>query len=159
MSEHPIKGLMQTAMENIKDMVDVNTIVGEPVQTPDGSVIIPISKVSFGFGAGGSEFQAGDSSSSRAASSGDNHNSAVQLPFGGGSGGGVSITPISFLVVGTQGVKIVPLDNQTHLLERLIDSAPGWVDKIKGMIQQGGGTDEVKTSLPEQSSSSSHGIM
>ena len=56
LSQHPINGLMQTAMENIKDMVDVNTIVGEPVQTPDGSVILPISKVGFGFAAGGSEF-------------------------------------------------------------------------------------------------------
>ena len=56
MSEHPIQGLMKVAMENIKEMVDVNTIVGDPVETPDGSVIMPISKVGFGFAAGGSEF-------------------------------------------------------------------------------------------------------
>jgi sporulation protein YtfJ len=163
MSEHPIKSLMQTAMENIKDMVDVNTIVGEPVQTPDGSVILPISKVGFGFAAGGSEFQAnGDSNGTSKESGADAHNSAVQLPFGGGSGGGVSITPIAFLVVGTQGVKVVPLDNQTHLLERLIDVAPTWVDKIKNMFQQGGGMiDErhEKSSLPVESSSSSHSVM
>jgi sporulation protein YtfJ len=56
MAEHPIQGLMKTAMENLKEMVDVNTIVGDPVETPDGSVILPVSKVGFGFAAGGSEF-------------------------------------------------------------------------------------------------------
>ncbi|MFC5403863.1 GerW family sporulation protein [Cohnella soli] len=138
MSQHPINGLMQTAMENIKDMVDVNTIVGEPVQTPDGSVILPISKVGFGFAAGGSEYspmEDGNSGSGQKSGQ-DAHNASVSLPFGGGSGGGVSITPIAFLVVGLQGVKVVPLDNQTHLLERLIDAAPGWVDKLKGAFQR-----------------------
>lgn len=144
MTQHPINGLMQTAMENIKDMVDVNTIVGEPVQTPDGSVILPISKVGFGFAAGGSEFQAMEDDSSKQQSKGDNHNASVQLPFGGGSGGGVSITPIAFLVVGTQGVKVVPLDNQTHILERLIDAAPAWVDKLKGVFQQRGAANETQ---------------
>ncbi|GIO11735.1 putative spore protein YtfJ [Cohnella xylanilytica] len=148
MSEHPIQGLMQTAMENIKEMVDVNTIVGEPVQTPDGSVIMPISKVGFGFAAGGSEFMGMDDagahghSNAGGAHGGENgknaHNASVQMPFGGGSGGGVSITPIAFLVVGTQGVKVVPLDNQTHLFERLIDSAPQWVDKIQSLFQRNG---------------------
>ncbi|MCP1307158.1 GerW family sporulation protein [Paenibacillus tyrfis] len=136
MSEHPIQGLMKTAMENIKEMVDVNTIVGDPVETPDGSVIMPISKVGFGFAAGGSEFVT-DESSSAGFSRNDAHNANVALPFGGGSGGGVSITPIAFLVVGKHGVKVVPLDNQTHLLERLIDSAPHVVDRIQTMIKNG----------------------
>jgi sporulation protein YtfJ len=138
MSEHPINGLMQTAMENIKDMVDVNTIVGEPVQTPDGTVIMPISRVGFGFAAGGSEFQA-DQPNIQAGNRvySDANNASVQLPFGGGSGGGVSITPIAFLVVGPQGVKVVPLDSQTHILERLIESAPTWVDKVRSFIQGG----------------------
>lgn len=138
MSQHPINGLMQTAMENIKDMVDVNTIVGEPVQTPDGSVILPISKVGFGFAAGGSEFSGmEDQSGNPGQKTGgqEAHNASVSLPFGGGSGGGVSITPIAFLVVGAQGVKVVPLDNQTHILERLIDAAPQWVDKIRNAFQ------------------------
>ncbi|MBB6635447.1 GerW family sporulation protein [Cohnella thailandensis] len=145
MSEHPIQGLMQTAMENIKEMVDVNTIVGEPVQTPDGSVIMPISKVGFGFAAGGSEFQV-DENGTRSASDSSNHgngetkghNASVSLPFGGGSGGGVSITPIAFLVVGTQGVKVVPLDNQTHIFERIIEEAPQWVDKIQNIFRRPG---------------------
>lgn len=136
MSEHPIQGLMQTAMENIKEMVDVNTIVGEPVQTPDGSVILPISKVGFGFAAGGSEFQGTEEHSKHKQNQQDGgHNASVQMPFGGGSGGGVSISPIAFLVVGAQGVKVVPLDNQTHLFERLIDAAPTWVDKLQSMFR------------------------
>ncbi|WP_088833470.1 GerW family sporulation protein [Paenibacillus tyrfis] len=136
MSTHPIEGLMKVAMENIKEMVDVNTIVGDPVETPDGSVIMPISKVGFGFAAGGSEFVS-DESSVAGISRNDAHNANVVLPFGGGSGGGVSITPIAFLVVGKHGVKVVPLDNQTHLLERLIDSAPHVVDRIQTMIKNG----------------------
>jgi sporulation protein YtfJ len=135
MSEHPINGLMQTAMENIRDMVDVNTIVGEPVQTPDGTVIMPISRVGFGFAAGGSEFQTEQQNGQNGNRTNPQaHNASVQLPFGGGSGGGVSITPIAFLVVGSQGVKVVPLDSQTHILERLIESAPSWVDKVRSFI-------------------------
>lgn len=137
MPEHPIQGLMQTAMENIKEMVDVNTIVGDPVQTPDGSIIMPISKVGFGFVAGGSDIRFDGSASHEHTSptDGHNHNASVAAPFGGGSGGGVSITPIAFLVVGTQGVKIVPLDNQTHLMERIIDSAPHVFDKVQSMFK------------------------
>jgi sporulation protein YtfJ len=133
MTEHPIQGLMKTAMENIKEMVDVNTIVGDPVETPDGSVILPISKVGFGFAAGGSEFL-GEVEQDQT-SKNDAKNAMVSLPFGGGSGGGVSITPIAFLVVNSQGVKVVPLDNQTHLYERLIDSAPQVFDKIQNMLK------------------------
>ncbi|TMV51339.1 sporulation protein YtfJ [Paenibacillus mesophilus] len=138
MADHPIQGLMKTAMENIKEMVDVNTIVGDPVETPDGSVIMPISKVGFGFAAGGSEFSVesdGDQGQGQGQGRTDAHNAHVALPFGGGSGGGVSITPIAFLVVGKQGVKVVPLDNQTHLYERLIDQAPQVVDKIQNMLR------------------------
>ncbi|OBZ17832.1 MULTISPECIES: GerW family sporulation protein [Bacillales] len=135
MAEHPIQGLMQTAMENIKEMVDVNTIVGDPVQTPDGSIIMPISKVGFGFVAGGSDIRLDDADHKNGSNS-DAQHASVSMPFGGGSGGGVSITPIAFLVVGTHGVKIVPLDNQTHLLERVIDSAPHVFDKLQSMMKQ-----------------------
>ena len=142
MAEHPIQGLMQTAMENIKEMVDVNTIVGDPVQTPDGSVIMPISKVGFGFVAGGSDIRMdGGGSHSHGESS-----AQVSLPFGGGSGGGVSITPIAFLVVGSQGVRVVPLDNQTHLVERVIDSIPQAFEKVTGMFRHSG-TDRVESTL------------
>src|SRR5690625_5396984 len=86
MDEHPIQGLMVTAMENLKEMIEVNTIIGDPVESPDGTIIIPVSKVGFGFAAGGSEFNSSKESS---------ESSESTLPFGGGSGGGVSITPRS----------------------------------------------------------------
>ncbi|GAA0380331.1 GerW family sporulation protein [Bacillus horti] len=133
MAEHPIQGLMKTAMENLKEMVDVNTIVGDPVETPDGSVILPVSKVGFGFAAGGSEFVIeGDSSSTL----NQNGSSNQDLPFGGGSGGGVSITPVAFLIVNSTGIKMVHIDGQTHLYERVLDSAPHLFEKIQGMLKK-----------------------
>jgi len=157
MSLHPINGLMQTAMENIKDMVDVNTIVGEPVNTPDGSVIVPISRVGFGFAAGGSEFSTDEQNGAAKTAESGGHNASVQLPFGGGSGGGVSITPIAFLVVGKDGVKVVPLDNNTHILERLIESAPQWVDRIQSMLQKNSSSN-AQTQL-QSSTDSSNNLM
>ncbi|MFD2672849.1 GerW family sporulation protein [Marinicrinis sediminis] len=135
MNDHPIQGLMQTAMENIKAMVDVNTIVGDAVETPDGSVILPISKVGFGFAAGGSDFVL-DTDSNNSSSGEDSASSSRRHPFGGGSGGGVSITPIAFLVVGKEGVRVVPLDNQTHILEKIIDSAPGVIEKLQSVMKK-----------------------
>lgn len=135
MAEHPIQGLMQTAMENIKEMVDVNTIVGDAVETPDGSVILPISRVGFGFAAGGSDFNLESNPGSHAGNSAEG---GKTRPFGGGSGGGVSINPIAFLVVGKQGVNIVPLDNQTHLMEKMIDALPHFIDKLQSLFSNDG---------------------
>ncbi|OJF17575.1 MAG: sporulation protein YtfJ [Bacillaceae bacterium G1] len=118
---HPIEGLMKTALENIKEMIDVNTIVGDAVEAPDGSVILPVSKVGFGFAAGGSEFESSDAS---------------YMPFGGGSGGGISIQPVAFLVVNSQGIRLLSLDNSTHLYERALDLAPQVLNKIQQMLQQ-----------------------
>lgn len=112
---------MKTALENIKEMIDVNTIVGDAVEAPDGSVILPVSKVGFGFAAGGSEFESSDAS---------------HVPFGGGSGGGISIQPVAFLVVNNEGVRLLSLDNSTHLYERALDLAPQVLDKIQQMLQQ-----------------------
>ncbi|WP_273851063.1 GerW family sporulation protein [Guptibacillus spartinae] len=127
MPEHPIEGLMQTAMENLKDMIDVNTIIGDPVETPDGSVILTVSKVGFGFAAGGSEFMLKQQSSQQGQSKGE--------PFGGGSGGGVSITPIAFLIVSSGDIKMIHLDNTTHLYERLLDLAPQAIEKVQSILQ------------------------
>jgi sporulation protein YtfJ len=133
MSDHPIQGLMTTAMESLKEMIDVNTIIGDPVETPDGSVILTVSKVGFGFAAGGSEFVldggGGGSSQGQGQSGGQK-----QHPFGGGSGGGVSITPIAFLIVNSQGVKMLHLDESTHLLEKILDLAPQAVEKVQQMF-------------------------
>ncbi|MBP1999499.1 sporulation protein YtfJ [Paenibacillus shirakamiensis] len=147
MAEHPIQGLMQTALENIKEMVDVNTIVGEAVETPDGSVILPISRVGFGFAAGGSDFNIDE----KFAQSPTSTTEGKSRPFGGGSGGGVSINPIAFLVVGKQGVHVVPLDNQTHVVEKMIDAVPNIIDKIQTMIASG----SSKSSTSSNSSSTS----
>ena len=129
MDEHPIQGLMTTAMENIKNMVEVNTIIGDPIESPDGTVIIPVSKVGFGFAAGGSEFNSNNNQDD----SGD-----TALPFGGGSGGGVSITPVAFLIVREQGVKMIHLNESTHIYEKMIESAPQAFDKIQQMVKESG---------------------
>ena len=129
MSDHPIEGLMTTAMENLKDMIDVNTIIGDPVETPDGSIIMSVSKVGFGFAAGGSEFKMDKQG-------GGQGGGQEKSPFGGGSGGGVSITPIAFLIVNSSGVRMLHLDENTHLLDKIIDLAPAVIDKIQGMLNQ-----------------------
>lgn len=133
MSEHPIQGLMGTAMENLKQMIDVNTIIGDPVETPDGSVILTVSKVGFGFAAGGSEFSVQGGSSKQG---GGQDGNSGKLPFGGGSGGGVSITPIAFLIVNASGVKMLHLDESTHLYEKILEVAPQAVEKIQQMFNK-----------------------
>lgn len=118
--EHPIHSFMKISMENIKDMVDVDTIVGQPVATKEGTTIIPISKVKFGFASGGTEQKMENRQENQAA------------PFGGGSGGTVSITPIAFLVVDKEDdIKVLSLENQTHIYEKLIDFIPEFMAKIK----------------------------
>jgi sporulation protein YtfJ len=146
MSDHPIQGLMTTAMESLKEMIDVNTIIGDPVETPDGSVILTVSKVGFGFAAGGSEFKL-DGSQSQPNSDSQNQSqgqgqdksqgqSQPKFPFGGGSGGGVSITPIAFLIVNSHGVKMLHLDESTHLYEKILEMAPQAVEKVQQMFSK-----------------------
>ena len=94
MSEHPIQGLMATAMQKIREMIDVNTIIGDPITTPDGTTIIPVSKVSFGFASGGSDIPT----------------KTPKETFGGGSGAGISINPIAFLIVSGGDVKLLQLN-------------------------------------------------
>ena len=94
MSEHPIESLMNTAMSNLKDMIDVNTVIGETIELENGTAIVPISKVAFGFAAGGSEFNMGTLETSR--KQGIDEESKCSLPFGGGSGAGVNIQPVGF---------------------------------------------------------------
>ncbi len=124
MAEHPIKGLMETAMQNIKEMVDVNTIVGDAVETSEGTVIIPISKVAFGFGAGGSEFGARPSMPQDS-----------NANFGGGSGGGVSITPVAFMVVGQGQIKLMPVNKNESPASELIEKVPSLLERIIGLIK------------------------
>ena len=132
MSEHPIEGLMITAMNSIQDMIDVNTIIGEPIETSNNIVIIPISKVSFGFAAGGSEFK-GETINEYTKKEKEE---AIQyrLPFGGGSGAGVNINPIAFLVVQSGNVKLLPV-NHSSAVDKLLDYMPDLVEKANHLIE------------------------
>ena len=115
---HPIEGLMHTAMASLRSMVDVNTVVGDAVETKDGTVIVPVAQVSLGFAAGGGEY--GDAAGRRADD---------LLPFGGGSGAGVSVRPVGFLVVHQGSVRLLPVDQRASL-ERLLDLAPEVLDRL-----------------------------
>ena len=129
MAEHPIQGLMITVMENLKEMIDVTKVVGDAVETPDGHVIIPVSKVTFGFVAGGSEFDSGEEEKKTI------QNQQESFPFGGGSGGGVSIHPMAFLVVGPSQIRLLPVD-RSAFFDRLFDLAPQVLNYLQEMVKQ-----------------------
>ena len=133
MSEHPIEGLMRTAMDSIKDMVDVNTIIGDPIQTPNNKVIIPISKVSFGFAAGGSQFKGETVNEYKKIDKDEQIQYA--LPFGGGSGAGVNINPIAFLIVEENCVKLMPI-NHTNAVDKIIDFIPDFLEKANKYVEK-----------------------
>ena len=118
MNEHPIEGLMDVTLEKIKSMVDSNTIIGNPINMPDGTLILPVSKVSFGFATGGSDFPS---------------KTSKQL-FGGGGGAGVSISPIAFLVVRGNSVRMLQLADTSNSLDRAIGMMPEMVDKVADLF-------------------------
>ena len=127
MENHPIEGLMLTAMSSIESMVDVNTIIGEPIETSNNIVIIPISKVSFGFAAGGSEFK-GETINEYSKKDKD-EKVQYRLPFGGGSGAAVSINPIAFLIVENGKVRLLPV-NHTSCLDKILDYVPDLFERL-----------------------------
>ena len=122
--EHPLNDLMSATMEKIRAMVDVNAVVGQPIQTGEVT-IIPVSKVSFGFASGGSDF------------AGTNQKPEAENSFGGGSGAGVNINPIAFLVVRGDNVRLLyvapPIDGA---VDRVVDMVPELVDKVTGFIEK-----------------------
>ncbi len=116
MSEHALNDVLTTTMEKIKSMLDVNTIIGTPISTPEGITIIPVSKVSFGFASGGSDF-------------GNKPESGVK--FGGGAGAGATISPVAFLVIKGEDVRVLPMASAPNTTaDRLVEMVPGVVDKI-----------------------------
>lgn len=127
MSEHPIESLMNTAMSNLKDMIDVNTVIGETIELENGTAIVPISKVAFGFAAGGSEFNMGTLETSR--KQGIDEESKYSLPFGGGSGAGVNIQPVGFLVITENTAKMIAVDH-CSAIDKLLDYVPDLLEKI-----------------------------
>lgn len=116
---HPIENLMKTTMENIRGMIDVSTVVGDAMETQDGKSIIPISKVSFGFAAGGADING-------------KNISKENYPFGGGSGAGVTVKPVAFLVVNGNSVKLLPVD-QVNSSEKIVEAIPQVLEMIKSL--------------------------
>ncbi len=110
---------MKTAMESLQSMVDVNTVVGDPVEAPDGTVVIPVSRVSLGFVAGGGEYPGETRGREQAG-----------WPFGGGSGAGISVTPVGFLVVGRESIRLLPMFERAAL-ERILEAAPDLLERLE----------------------------
>ena len=123
MEQHPIQNLMGTSMESIREMVDVGTVIGDPVKTQDGSTIIPVSKVSFGFVAGGGEYAGGLAQP------------IADLPFAGGAGAGVTVQPMGFLVCSPSGVRMLSAGSATPF-DKLMEMIPQAVDAIGQMGRQ-----------------------
>lgn len=120
MGEASVKNVVETTVQKMKDMLDVNTVMGEPISAGDGITILPISRVSCGFGSGGTDFP-------------------TKQPkdcFGGGAGGGVSVTPVGFLVVKGQEVRLLQLSSNAGYADRLINLVPEVVDKIVGLFKK-----------------------
>ena len=136
--EHPIEALMRTTMDNLKEMIDVNTIVGEPVETQDGTVIIPISKVCIGFASGGSEFSKEGKTDEKS-----------KFPFGGGSGAGMTLHPVAFLVVSKDSIKLLPV-NQANSIERIIDGIPDLIEEVVGYFRKDKKIDENKNNREDE---------
>ena len=126
--EHPIGELMQTAMSSIKDMVDVNTVIGDPVDASGGATIIPISKVSFGYVTAGGDLTSKEQ---------PRRTEPVDFPFAGGSGAGVSVQPVGFLVVQDGSVRMLPATCAT-VADRMVELIPTVMEDVKNLLSKSG---------------------
>lgn len=116
-----LPNMLENTIQKIREMVDVNSVIGEPITTPDGVTIIPISKVSVGFGGGGSDFV---------------NKSGGENPFGGGVGGGVKVTPICFLIVKDGNVRMMPVAAPANTTaDRIVEMVPDTLDKISAFVE------------------------
>ena len=121
---HPLSEMMSSSMSKIREMVDVNTVIGDPIVTGDGVTIIPVTKVSIGYGGGGSDFATKNYPANR-----DN-------AFGGGAGAGVSITPVAFLIVRGENVRMLPVaEPASTSVDRLIEQLPDLIDKAQSFFE------------------------
>jgi len=118
MTEHPIQGMMDTTLERIREMVDASTVIGDPIVTGD-TTIIPVSKISYGFASGGSDFPTKQEKDC----------------FGGGGGAGVSVTPVAFLVISGAGVQLLHVDANRSSMDKLVGMIPDFVDKVSGIVE------------------------
>ena len=140
MADHPIEGLMETTLEKIKQMVDVNSVIGDPITSPDGNtIIIPVSTVKYGFASGGSDLP----------------NKSDKQLFGGGTGAGVTITPTAFLTICNGNVKMLRVDQANTSIDRIIDLTPDLIDKIIGLIKKKS-SDKSKAQNPEEKNTEVH---
>lgn len=114
-----LPNMLETTIQKIKEMVDVNSVIGQPIQTPDGVTIIPVSKVSVGFGGGGSDFV----------------NKNGNEPFGGGAGGGVKVTPLCFLIVKDGNVRMMSVPEPANsTADRVVEMIPDTLDKLSAYL-------------------------
>ena len=121
MERRPLSELMEATMSKLRDVVDVETVIGEPI-VADGITLIPVSRVSFGFGSGGSEFS---------------QKSASDKGFGGSSGAGVKINPIAFVVIKDGNVRIMTIEPPAYnTLDRIVDGVPGFIDQLSGLLKK-----------------------
>lgn len=117
-NKHPIGEILDTSLDNLRKLVDANTVIGTPITPTEGTTIIPISKVAFGFASGGTELPSGKSA----------------MPFGGGSGGGVTITPLAFIVITGGKVDILQVATADNTADRIVNMIPGLFDKVSGLV-------------------------
>ena len=114
-----LPNMLESTIQKIREMLDVNTVVGTPITTPDGVTIIPVSKVSVGFGGGGSDFASKN----------------TENPFGGGVGGGVKVSPVCFLVVKDGNVRMLSVPAPANsTTERIVEMIPDTLDKITAYL-------------------------
>lgn len=116
-TQHPISEFTEAALSGLRSLVDVNTVIGDPVTAPDGTVIIPVSKVAFGYASGGSDLP-----------------SSRPNLFGGGTGGGVTITPLAFLVIRNDSVEVLHMQTADNTADRIVNSVPAVIDRIISVI-------------------------
>ncbi|MCL2079256.1 MAG: GerW family sporulation protein [Oscillospiraceae bacterium] len=121
MEKQPISELLETTMQKIREMIGANSIVGEPITTPDKMMLIPVSKVAFGFAGGGTDFSKKEQKSG----------------YGGGTGAGVNITPVAFLVIKDGKIEIIYVNPPpTSTVDRIIDAVPDMIDKVSEFISK-----------------------
>jgi sporulation protein YtfJ len=117
---NPIKDMIEGAMNSVQGMIDTQSIIGEPITAPDGTIIVPVSKVSFGVGGGGSEFSS--------------KNKDGENLFAGGIGSGATVQAEAFLVINNSNVRLIPVNTSASSLDKAIDLVPGVIDKVNGFI-------------------------
>lgn len=122
MSNGSIENLMGTTIEKIREMVDANTVMGDPITTADGTVLIPVSKISYGFASGGADVPTKKSDNKGA--------------FGGGAGAGVTVVPVAFIVIKDGDAKMLQIQAFEGSTDRIIGMAPELIDKIASMFKK-----------------------